>query len=127
MSSMAGSRWARAHDQSLSCRFLKVATHPELPDLVVLEVGVAELSDGRPLGAERARGRCLRTGRSVVIHPVRATGKPDVRRMRCVCGTRSLVWQSDLAAGARQRLGGGSRDRGLPTALDDWTIAERRD
>ena len=31
------------------------APGPELPDLVVLEVGVAELSQGRPLGAERAR------------------------------------------------------------------------
>ena len=29
----------------------------ELPDLVVLEVGVAEISQGRPLGAERARER----------------------------------------------------------------------
>ena len=27
----------------------------ELPDLVVLEVGVAEISQGRPLGAERTR------------------------------------------------------------------------
>ena len=30
---------------------------PELPDLVVLEVGVAEISQGRPLGTERARER----------------------------------------------------------------------
>ena len=30
------------------------ALGPELPDLVVLEVGVAEISQGRPLGAERA-------------------------------------------------------------------------
>ena len=29
----------------------------ELPDLVVLEVGVAEIAQGRPLGAERARER----------------------------------------------------------------------
>ena len=36
------------------------AVGPELPDLVVLEVGVAELSQGWPLGAERARGRCRR-------------------------------------------------------------------
>ena len=36
------------------------ALGPELPDLVVLEVGVAEISQGRPLGAERARGRCRR-------------------------------------------------------------------
>ena len=33
------------------------ALGPELPDLVVLEVGVAEVPQGRPLGAERARGR----------------------------------------------------------------------
>ena len=35
---------------------------PELPHLVVLEVGVAEISQGRPLGAERARRRCRRGG-----------------------------------------------------------------
>ncbi len=33
------------------------ALGPELPDLIVLEVGVAEISQGRPLGAERARQR----------------------------------------------------------------------
>ena len=33
------------------------AAGPELPDLVVLEVGVAEISQGRPLGTERARRR----------------------------------------------------------------------
>ena len=33
------------------------ALGPELPDLVVLEVGVAEIAQGRPLGAEGARGR----------------------------------------------------------------------
>ena len=33
------------------------ALGPELPDLVVLEVGVAEISQGRPLGAVRARER----------------------------------------------------------------------
>ena len=33
------------------------AVGPELPDLIVLEVGVAEIAQGRPLGAERARGR----------------------------------------------------------------------
>ena len=31
------------------------ALGPELPDLIVLEVGVAEIPQGRPLGAERAR------------------------------------------------------------------------
>ena len=38
------------------------AVGPELPDLVVLEVGVAEIAQGRPLGAERARRRCRRAG-----------------------------------------------------------------
>ena len=36
------------------------ALGPELPDLIVLEVGVAEGPQGRPLEAERARGRCRR-------------------------------------------------------------------
>ena len=34
------------------------AVGPELPDLIVLEVGVAEIPQGRPLGAKRARRRC---------------------------------------------------------------------
>ena len=38
------------------------ADGPELPDLVVLEVGVDEISQGRPLGVERARGRRHRAG-----------------------------------------------------------------
>ena len=38
------------------------AVGPELPHLVVLEVGVAEIAQGRPLGAERARRRCRRAG-----------------------------------------------------------------
>ena len=38
------------------------ALGPELPDLVVLEVGVAELAQGRPLGAEGARGRRRHAG-----------------------------------------------------------------
>ena len=33
------------------------AVGPKLPHLVVLEIGVSEISQGRPLGAERARGR----------------------------------------------------------------------
>ena len=36
------------------------AVGPELPDLIVLEVGVDEISQGRSLGAERARRRCRR-------------------------------------------------------------------
>ena len=38
------------------------ARGPELPHVVVLEVGVAELAQGRPLGAEGARGRRRRDG-----------------------------------------------------------------
>ena len=38
------------------------ALGPELPHLVVLEVGVAEVPQGRPLGAECARGRRRRAG-----------------------------------------------------------------
>ena len=38
------------------------ALGPELPDQVVLEVGVDEVPQGRPLGAERACGRCRRAG-----------------------------------------------------------------
>ena len=38
------------------------APGPELPHLVVLEVGVAEIAQGRPLGAEGARGRRRRAG-----------------------------------------------------------------
>ena len=38
------------------------ALGPELPHVVVLEVGVAELAQGRPLGAEGARGRCRCAG-----------------------------------------------------------------
>ena len=36
------------------------ALGPELPHLIVLEVGVDEGPQGRPLEAERARGRCRR-------------------------------------------------------------------
>ena len=45
------------------------AVGPELPDLVVLEIGVAEVSQGRPLGAERARWPGRRPTR-VRAHPV---------------------------------------------------------
>ena len=85
------------------------ALGPELPDLVVLEVGVAEISQGRPLGAERARerrrcacvtggggrdglGRGHGLGSSCVVAAGRrrpstfalvgATGKGNVRRRR---------------------------------------------
>ena len=38
------------------------ARGPELPDVVVLEIGVAELAQGWPLGAEGAHGRCRCAG-----------------------------------------------------------------
>ena len=38
------------------------AVGPELPDLVVLEVGVDEAPQGRPLGAEGARWQCRAGG-----------------------------------------------------------------
>ena len=38
------------------------ALGPELPHVVVLEVGVAEIAQGRPLGAGGARGRRRRVG-----------------------------------------------------------------
>ena len=52
------------------------AVGPELPYLVVLEVGVAEISQGRPLGAERARRRCRRAGGApgVAVEPVSCGG-----------------------------------------------------
>ena len=49
----------------------------ELPDLVVLEVGVDEISQGRPLGAERARERrrcALVTGGDGQVGLVRGHG-----------------------------------------------------
>ena len=85
------------------------ADGPELPHLIVLEVGVAEISQGRPLGGERARRRCRRAGgtgrggrgdlvrghglgpslvaaagrrRSSTFALVGATGKGNVRRRR---------------------------------------------
>ena len=97
------------------------AVGPELPDLVVLEVGVAEISQGRPLGAECARGRCRRAGgvgagwpsRFVWVHGrgssfpaatgrgrpstfalVGATGKGNVRRRRDGDGTRGVRAQA---------------------------------
>ena len=59
------------------------ALGPELPDLVVLEVGVAEIAQGRPLGAEGARWRRRRASlvRGHGIGPsfaVAAGGRPSV-------------------------------------------------
>ena len=59
------------------------ALGPELPDLVVLEVGVAEIAQGRPLGAKGARWRRRRASlvRGHGIGPsfaVAAGGRPSV-------------------------------------------------
>ena len=59
------------------------ADGPELSDLVVLEVGVAEIAQGRPLGAEGARWRRRRASlvRGHGIGPsfaVAAGGRPSV-------------------------------------------------
>ena len=94
---------------------------PELPDQVVLEVGVDEVPQGRPLRAECARGRCRRAGgvgagwpsRFVWVHgrgssfPAAtgrgrpstfalggATGKGNVRRRRDGDGTRGVRAQA---------------------------------
>ena len=90
----------------------------ELPDLIVLEVGGAEIAQGRPLGAERARERCASRGghrgwlssrscagawagslslvaaasrrRPSTFALVGATGKGNVRRRRDGDGTRGV-------------------------------------
>ena len=64
------------------------ARGPELPDVVVLEVGVAELAQGRPLGAEGARGRCRCAGCAG------GAGR---------AGVRARSWQRSLLCGGRGR------------------------
>ena len=58
-----GPRLAAKEDDEMGDPAAGGARGPELPDVVVLEVGVAELAQGRPLGAEGARGRCRCAGR----------------------------------------------------------------
>ena len=97
------------------------AVGPELPHLIVLEVGVAEGPQGRPLGAERARERrrctCVTGGggrdglvrghglgpslvaaagkrRRSTFALVGATGKGNVRRRRDGDGTRGVRAQA---------------------------------
>ena len=97
------------------------AVGPELPDQVVLEVGVDEVPQGRPLRAECTRGRCRRAGdlgagwpsRFVWVHGrgssfpaatgggrrstfalVGATGKGNVRRRRDGDETRGVRAQA---------------------------------
>ena len=53
----AGPRLAAEEGSEMGDPTAGGALRPELSHLVVLEVGVAEISQGRPLGAERARKR----------------------------------------------------------------------
>ena len=66
------------------------AVGPELPDVVVLEVGVAEISQGRPLGAEGARWRC------------RAGGNRGWRSIRFRAGSWTRFLLVVAAAGGRR-------------------------
>ena len=79
------------------------AVGPELPDLVVLEVGVAEISQGRPLGAECARGRCRRAGASGRVGRVVSCGSmdagPPFRRPRAAAVHPHSLWWARQARG----------------------------
>ena len=110
------------------------ALGPELPDLVVLEVGVAELAQGRPLGAERARGavpsrgvyRACRSrvgswkrsllyggpragGRRSTFAPVGATGKRNVEGRRATETTGGAGSTGSVRIGRRSTAAGGGR------------------
>ena len=63
------------------------AVGPELPDVVVLEVGVDEGPQGRPLGADGARWRC------------RAGGTGGGGRAGCGCLCRSLLIRRAVTLG----------------------------
>ena len=104
------------------------ALGPELPDLVVLEVGVAEIAQGRPLGGERARWRRRRAslvrghGRGPSL-AVAAGGRPSVhirsggrdREAECggATGSRDDRWgridrvRADRRIGRRSTAAGG--------------------
>ena len=110
------------------------ARGPELPDLVVLEVGVAELAQGRPLGAEGARGRRRRVGgvSGVLVEPVscgvmaevppvcRGRGRAARRSTLALSGRdREAECAADLAPGSRDdRWGRIDRVRADRTAVD---------
>ena len=72
-----GSRVAAEERGEMGDAAASGAVGPELPDLVVLEIGVAEISQGRPLGAECARGRCRRAGTSGRVGRVVSCGSMD--------------------------------------------------
>ena len=103
------------------------AVGPELPDLVVLEVGVAEISQGRPLGGERARRRCRRaggTGRGGRGGLVRGHGLGPSLVAATGGGVRphSLWW----ARQARGMCGGdGTAMCGEPRVATECTCTER--
>ena len=83
-----GVRVAAKEDDEMGDPAAGGARGPELPDVVVLEIGVAELAQGRPLGAEGARGRRRRVG-----------GIGSAGRTRC----RARSWQRSLLSGGRGR------------------------
>ena len=108
------------------------ALGPELPDLVVLEVGVAEIAQGRPLGAEGARWRRRRASlvRGHGIGPsfaVAAGGRPSVHirsggrdreaEWAGATGSRDDRWgRIDLIRADRAAVDGGWDPRNGPLA-----------
>ncbi len=103
------------------------AVGPELPDLIVLEVGVAEISQGRSLGAERARERRRRacvSGGGCRAGLVRGHGLGPSLWWPRASGVRphSLWW----ARQARGMCGGdGTAMCGEPRAAAECTCTER--
>ena len=103
------------------------AVGPELPDLVVLEIGVAEISQGRPLGAERARERRRRAGGTrggCRAGLVRGHGLGPSLWWPRASGVRphSLWW----AAQGREMCGGdGTAMCGEPRVAAECTCTER--
>ena len=114
------------------------APGPELPDLIVLEVGVAELAQGRPLGAECARGRRRRAGctggagRAGVVRGhgrgpscvAAAGGRPvgppslwGARQGSGMCGGPGPRGSADRAAVDSGRRRGGARSTGHKRAI----------
>ena len=71
------------------------ALGPELPDLVVLEVGVAEIAQGRPLGAEGARVAVPSRGGYRACQSRAGSWKRSLLRRgrgRAAVGPHSLWW-----------------------------------
>ena len=97
------------------------ALGPELPDLVVLEVGVAELAQGRPEGRRYAVAAPLRGGKpGVPVEPVRARSWSGVPLL---CGGRGRATVGPPSLGGRDReaeCAGATGSRG-----DRWGTLER--